>query len=55
MRGFLLFIFLSATVGCTTFYQPDSAQINGMYFEQIKDWQMRMKKEGRWTNSLPIT
>lgn len=36
--------------GCSALYQP-SPELNGFYYEQIKDWQKRVKKEG-WSETL---
>lgn len=51
MRAVLLFAFLSVTIGCAPFHRPEPSPINGAYYEQIREWQMRIKQEG-WSRSL---
>ncbi|MFC1868260.1 hypothetical protein ACFL0H_09025 [Thermodesulfobacteriota bacterium] len=47
----LLVVFLAP--GCAAFHQPAAAprQLNNQYYEQIRDWQNRVKKEG-WGKTL---
>ena len=37
--------------GCTAFYQPAPSTLDGAYYEQIRDWQDRVRQEG-WTRNL---
>jgi predicted transglutaminase-like cysteine proteinase len=37
---------LCITAACTAFYQPAPGRINDLYYEQIMDWQKRIKEEG---------
>ena len=39
------------TAGCMAFYQPAPNRIDGLYYQQIKDWQNRIQKEG-WVETL---
>jgi hypothetical protein len=42
----LILAFLMVAAGCAAFYQPAPERINGLYHEQIRDWQKRVQEEG---------
>ena len=50
-RLIVIIPFLILTAGCMAFYQPAPDNIDGYYYEQIKDWQKRIEKEG-WAENL---
>lgn len=49
---FLAFILLAVSAsGCAALHQPVATdQLNGKYYDQIKEWQRRIKKDG-WTKN----
>lgn len=48
---FRFFLLLAICTGCAGMYQPNPAQIDTRYFDQIKEWQQRIANEG-WTAEL---
>lgn len=53
MRRWIVLVWLAiAPVGCTAFYQPAPPErVNGLYEQQIRDWQLRVRKEG-WSGQV---
>ena len=42
---------LFLVTGCMSFYQPTPTKTKGLYYEKIKEWQLRIKDEG-WSEGL---
>lgn len=47
----LTFTLLIFATGCAGFYQPAPERINGLYHDQIKDWQKRVQEQG-WSRNI---
>jgi len=51
IKAMTLLIVLALTTGCMAMYQPDPSVINDQYYEQIREWQNRIRQEG-WSENL---
>jgi hypothetical protein len=49
-RLILTLTLLTVASGCAGFYQPAPERINGVYHDQIKDWQKRVQEKG-WSQN----